>query len=35
VTTDDTVLMGHGVEGITDAQDRTDVIGRTMEYLLR
>ena len=35
VTTDDTILMGHGVEGITEAQDRNDVIGRTMEYLLR
>ena len=35
VTTDDTVLMGHGVEGITEAQDRKDVIGRTMQYLLR
>jgi hypothetical protein len=35
VSTDDTVLMGYGVEGITDAQDRTDVIGRTMQYLLR
>jgi zinc carboxypeptidase len=35
VTTDDTVLMGHGVEGITEQQDRTDVIGRAMEYLLR
>jgi hypothetical protein len=35
VTTDDTVLMGHGVEGIADQQDRKDVIGRTMEYLLR
>jgi Zinc carboxypeptidase len=35
VTTDDTVLMGHGVEGIADAQDRKDVIGRTVQYLLR
>ena len=35
VSTDDTVLMGYGVEGITGAQARTDVIGRTMQYLLR
>jgi hypothetical protein len=35
VTTDRSVLMGYGVEGITGAQARKDVIGRTMQYLLR
>jgi hypothetical protein len=35
VTTDDTILMGHGVEGIAGANTRKDVIGRTMQYLLR
>jgi hypothetical protein len=35
VARDDTVLMGYGAEGITPAQDRKDVIGRTVQYLLR
>jgi hypothetical protein len=35
VSTDRSVLMGYGVEGITGAQARKDVIGRTMQYLLR
>jgi bacillopeptidase F (M6 metalloprotease family) len=34
VSTDDSVLMGYGAEGITDVQDRNDVVGRAMQYLL-
>jgi hypothetical protein len=32
---DDSVLQGYGVEGITGAAARRDVVGRTMRYLLR
>jgi hypothetical protein len=35
VAMDESVLMGYGVEGITGAQARRDVVGRTMQYLLR
>ena len=35
VTTDDSVLQGYGIEGITGQQARADVVGRTMQYLLR
>ena len=35
VAMDDSVLQGYGVEGITSAQARKDVVGRTMRYLLR
>jgi hypothetical protein len=37
VAMDDSVLMGYGAEGITDGadNDRQQVIGRTMQYLLR
>jgi hypothetical protein len=35
VATDDTLLMGFGLEGISDAATRNEVMGRTMRYLLR
>jgi Zinc carboxypeptidase len=35
VATDDTLLMGFGLEGISDAATRHAVMGRTMQYLLR
>jgi hypothetical protein len=35
VAMDDSVLQGYGVEGITGAAARRDVVGRTMRYLLR
>ena len=35
VATDDTVYMGFGLEGITGADNRNAVMGRTMQYLLR
>jgi hypothetical protein len=35
VATDDTLLMGFGIEGISDAATRNEVMGRTMRYLLR
>jgi hypothetical protein len=35
VATDDTLLMGFGLEGISDAATRNAVMGRTMQYLLR
>jgi hypothetical protein len=35
VSTDDSVLQGYGVEGITGQGSRDAVIGRTMQYLLR
>ena len=35
VTTDDSVLQGYGIEGITGADKRKAVVGRTMQYLLR
>ena len=34
VATDDTLYMGFGFEGITDAATREVVMGRAMEYLL-
>jgi hypothetical protein len=34
VATDDTVYMGFGFEGITDATTRNDVMDRVMSYLL-
>src|SRR6185436_3661751 len=34
VTTSDTVFMGFGLEGITDAADRALVMGRAMDHLL-
>jgi hypothetical protein len=34
VATDDTVYMGFGFEGITDATTRNDVMDRVMKYLL-
>ena len=35
VAMDDSMIHGYGVEGITGAADRRDVVGRTMQYLLR
>jgi Zinc carboxypeptidase len=35
VATPDTVYMGHGFEGITDALKREDLMGRAITYLLR
>jgi hypothetical protein len=34
VVTDDTVYMGFGFEGITDAATRNEVMGKAMDYLL-
>jgi hypothetical protein len=34
VTTEDSVLLGFGVEQIADAGKRADILGRMMEYLL-
>ena len=33
-TTKDTVYFGFGFEGITDAADRNEVMGRAMRHLL-
>jgi hypothetical protein len=35
VATPDTVYMGHGLEGITGADTRNEVMGRAINYLLR
>jgi hypothetical protein len=35
VATDDTLYMGFGLEGITDAATRAAVMGRAVDYLLR
>jgi hypothetical protein len=35
VATDDTLYMGFGVEGISDAATRKTVLGRAVDYLLR
>ena len=35
VATDDTLMFGFGLEGITDAEQRKAVMGRAMSYLLR
>jgi hypothetical protein len=35
VATDDTLYMGNGFEGITDASTRNEIMGRAMDYLLR
>jgi hypothetical protein len=35
IATPDTVYMGHGLEGITGADTRTQVMGRAIGYLLR
>jgi hypothetical protein len=35
VATDDTLYMGFGLEGITDAETRAAVLGRAVDYLLR
>jgi hypothetical protein len=35
VATDDTLYMGFGFEGITDATKRNEVMGRAVAYLLR
>jgi Zinc carboxypeptidase/Immune inhibitor A peptidase M6 len=35
VATEDTVYMGHGLEGITGADTRNEVMGRAIGYLLR
>jgi hypothetical protein len=35
VATPDTVYMGHGFEGITDALKRKELMGRAITYLLR
>jgi hypothetical protein len=35
VATDDTLYMGFGLEGISDAGTRADVLGRAVDYLLR
>jgi hypothetical protein len=33
-TTPDTIYFGFGFEGITDAADRNEVLGRAMRHLL-
>jgi len=35
VSTDDSVIEGYGIEGITGQAARAQVVGRTMQYLLR
>jgi hypothetical protein len=35
VATDDSLIQGYGVEGITGQATRAQVVGRTMQYLLR
>jgi hypothetical protein len=35
IGTPDTVYMGHGFEGITDATTRQQIMGRAVDYLLR
>jgi len=35
VATDDTLYLGNGFEGITDASTRNEIMGRAMDYLLR
>ena len=35
VATDDTLYMGFGFEGITDAATRNALMGRAIDYLLR
>jgi bacillopeptidase F (M6 metalloprotease family) len=35
VATEDTLYMGFGIEGITDAATREEVLGRAVDYLLR
>ena len=35
ISTDDTIYMGFGFEGISDAATRNAVMGRSMSYLLR
>jgi hypothetical protein len=35
VATDDTLLMGFGLEGISDASTREEVMGRAVDHLLR
>jgi hypothetical protein len=35
VGTPDTVYMGHGLEGITGAETRRQVMDRAIDYLLR
>ena len=35
MATPDTVYMGHGLEGITGAATRNQVMGRAITYLLR
>jgi zinc carboxypeptidase len=34
ITTEDTLLLGFGLEAVTDASTRADVMGRAMDYLL-
>jgi hypothetical protein len=35
VATEDTVVMGFGIEGVTDVANRNALVGRTVQYLLR
>jgi hypothetical protein len=35
VTTPDTVLLGFGVEQLGTAQERADVLGKAVSYLLK
>jgi Zinc carboxypeptidase/Immune inhibitor A peptidase M6 len=35
IATPDTVYMGHGLEGVTDATTRKQIMGRAVDYLLR
>jgi hypothetical protein len=35
VAMDDSLLQGYGIEGITGTEQRKQVVGRTMQYLLR
>jgi hypothetical protein len=35
VTTEDTVLFGHGIEALATPDERADVLGRAIKHLLR
>ena len=35
MATTDTLYMGFGLEGITGAENRNEVMGRAIDYLLR
>ena len=35
VATEDTVLLGYGIEALATSEERADVLGRAIEHLLR